>query len=603
MDRPVGVELASALLDAGNAIECAAISGAILAREPKNAIAAHLLGLALKETGDLEQGEQWLRFSIRLEPGRAEFHANLANLLRRAGKLIRAERVYRRALNLAPHHRLARRSLALTLCDLGRPAEAELECRALLENVGADADDWVLLAMALADQDRLHEAETAYRRAIELDPKSHVAHHNLGALLSRQDMPELALESLDRASAHGAAGFELAFNRGRAFLDLHELDAAEREFEHAVKQEPANRDAQTHLARLRFMRGDPKFARALAAAAAADRENFDLQLLMGQLLWRAGNLVAAETILHDILARAGPRPQAKSILARILLDAGMLIEAEGHALEAATMAPGDSDGVETLVTILLTRGRAEDAVAFIDAQRRRSPESQAWIAYEATAARVLGKESYGELYDYDRFVRCFEVEAPQGWASMAKLNSDLGVSLDSRHRFEHQPLDQTLRNGTQTSRSLLTDRDPAIQAIMHAFAEPIAEYRASLGRNPRHPLSARNQGAARFTGAWSVRLRREGFHVNHFHPDGWISSVYYVDVPPETQNDIRKSGWIKFGEPRYPVPGLRPERFIQPRPGRLILFPSYMWHGTSPIVGDDPRVTIAFDIKPHGNAG
>ena len=87
MNRPVSEELASALLDAGKAIESAAMSGAILAREPNNAIAAHLLGLALKETGDLEQGEQWLRFSIRLEPLRAEFHSNLANLLRRAGKL------------------------------------------------------------------------------------------------------------------------------------------------------------------------------------------------------------------------------------------------------------------------------------------------------------------------------------------------------------------------------------------------------------------------------------------------------------------------------------------------------------------------------------
>jgi uncharacterized protein (TIGR02466 family) len=111
-------------------------------------------------------------------------------------------------------------------------------------------------------------------------------------------------------------------------------------------------------------------------------------------------------------------------------------------------------------------------------------------------------------------------------------------------------------------------------------------------------LTGRNRGAARFTGAWSVRLRRQGHHVNHFHPDGWISSAYYVEVPPEAADLKAQSGWIKFGEPRYEVPGATPERFIQPKPGRLVLFPSYMWHGTNAIYGDAPRMSIAFDIKP-----
>lgn len=598
MDRQQDLEQASQLLDAGNALGSAAITAAILAREPKNAVAGHLLGLALKETGDLDQAEAWLRFSIRLEPGRPDFHTNLGNLLRLARKLYRAERVYRRALNLAPDQRPARRSLALTLYDLGKFEEAESECRTLLSSDESDGESWVILALTLTEQSRLSESEAAYRRAIAIDPTNPIAHHNLGALLSRMDMPELALVSLDRARTLGVGGYELVFNRGRAYLDMNELDAAEREFEQAVTLQPSNAEGQGHLARIRFMRGDPKFARSLADAAAADREDFNLQLLLGQLLWRAGNLVAAETILHDVLRRADSQPHARTVLAGILLDAGMLGEAEKYALEAATMSPSDADAVETLVTILLSRGRAEDAVAFIEAQRHRAPDSQAWIAYEATAARALGRESHAVLYDYDRLVRAFDVEPPAGWSSMAELNGALAAALADRHRFNYRPLEQTLRNGTQTSRSLLTDRDPAIQAILRAFADPIAEYRASLGQDPGHPLSSRNQGPVRFTGAWSVRLRRQGFHVNHFHPDGWISSAYYVDVPAETKDASAKSGWIKFGEPRYTVPGLQAERFIQPRPGRLVLFPSYMWHGTNAILGDDPRLTIAFDVKP-----
>jgi hypothetical protein len=44
-----------------------------------------------------------------------------------------------------------------------------------------------------------------------------------------------------------------------------------------------------------------------------------------------------------------------------------------------------------------------------------------------------------------------------------------------------------------------------------------------------------------------------------------------------------------------PVPGAGPAHAVQPAEGRLVLFPSYMWHGTLPIRGDEPRMTIAFD--------
>jgi hypothetical protein len=40
------------------------------------------------------------------------------------------------------------------------------------------------------------------------------------------------------------------------------------------------------------------------------------------------------------------------------------------------------------------------------------------------------------------------------------------------------------------------------------------------------------------------------------------------------------------------------EHFVKPKPGRLVLFPSYMWHGTVPFTTDEARMTIAFDAVP-----
>lgn len=589
---------AAELLRRGEPLGAAAACGAILAREPRNAIAAHLLGLALKDTGDWAQGEQWLRHSIDLEPNRGEFHSNLGNLLRKSEKYPQAEAAYRQALRLLPQHRPARRGLAQTLNDQNRPAEAESECLMLLAADGTDAEAWEILALALSGLGRNLEAESAHRRAITLDPESPVAHHNLGALLAQLERPE-AMTSLETARKLGADGYEAAYNRGRAALNAGDLEGAEAEFAHATQLQPLDLEMQRTLAGIRFIRGDPAFARSLGAAVRTHRDNLPLQRLLAELLWRSGDLTSAEAMLRDVLARSDSSSAARSTLAMVLMDQGRLQEAEAEALEAAAARPGDSAAALDLVAILIARGRPQEAQPFIAAQLERSPLAQDWLAYEATAARMLGQERYRQLYDYERFIRVFDLEPPPGFASMAAFNEVLASVLDDRHRFSRHPLDQTLRHGTQTSRSLLTDPDPTVQAALQLFIVAIDTYRHALEVSADHPLARARQGGVRLTGAWSARLQRDGYHVSHTHTPGIVSSAYYVEVPEEAHDPVLKVGWLKFGEPRYPPDGLGPELYIQPRVGRLVLFPSYFWHGTRPIYGAGPRTSISFDMRPE----
>jgi len=253
---------------------------------------------------------------------------------------------------------------------------------------------------------------------------------------------------------------------------------------------------------------------------------------------------------------------------------------------------------DLVIQALLSLGRGSDAMPLIEEARRRAPLDQSYIAYEATAARLIGDRRYEWLYDYKRLVRSYELPAPAGWPSIAAFHADLIPVLEQRHQFVAPPLDQSLRAGTQTPRGLLGDPDPVIRAFLAAIQGPIDEYCNMMGHDPAHPLSARNTGETRLIGCWSARLHRNGFHVNHVHPEGWISSAYYVEVPAEVRDRDEKSGWIKFGEPRFSVPGATPELLLQPAAGTLVLFPSYMWHGTTPIHGDAPRMTIAFDVVP-----
>ena len=571
----------------------------VLGVQPSDAGAWQLLGLVRKQAGDLDTAERCLRRSIELAPGRGEFHANLGNLLRARGNRPEAEFEYRYALELQPALRPARLGLARLLNDAGFHAEAEQEARRLLEASAKDAEAWSTLGAALRGQGRAGDAETAYRTALDIAPGYAAARHNFGALLGQLQRAEESLAELDRAAAAGARGPELSFNRGRALMDLGRLEEAEQAFAQATDAAAGYVDAQVALAKIRYMRGDERFARGFESAARARPTDLKLRLAHGDLLRRSGDPVAAEGILRELREGAGDQPEVVAALAIVLNEQGRYQEACTEARAARAARPDDPAIAQCLAGALLSLGEAAEALPIVRHQRELSPLDQNWLAFEATALRSLGRlEEYRRLYDYERFVRPYDLEPPAGWSDFAAFNAELCEALEELHRFEAHPLDQSLRLGTQTPRSLLHEPNPVIRAFLGALDAPIRAYRSAIGHDPEHPLLSRNQGAHRFAGCWSVRLRRGGYHVDHTHPEGWISSAYYAEVPSEVADSSLRSGWIKFGEPFIHVPGAAPEHFVQPRTGRLVLFPSYMWHGTTPIHGDAPRMTVAFDVVP-----
>jgi Flp pilus assembly protein TadD len=593
---------ASASFGRGELARAESVCRTVLAAAPNNAAALHLLGLVRARGGDREGAEECLRRSVELEPADTRLRANLATFLRRAGRLEEAERVYRRVLQLQPGAREARRGLVLTLDGLGRSREAEIECRTLVDSDRASPDGWAALGLVLARANRPLEAEGAYRQALALKPGSAPLSRRLGALLARLERAEEALAVLARAQALGARGFELEFARGRALGQLGRLEEAGHAYAAAVRLRPRHADAQLHLARVRQALGDADFSRSLAAAALEARDDLHLQEALALLLLEAGQGEAAERLLRDELKRAGPVPRLRYVLSRVLREGQRLAEAETEALEAAAALADDPGVVENLVSILLSRERPAEALAFIRTQRARMPLAQGWIAYEALAARLLGRALHGELYDYQRLVRCYQLQPPPGFASMGELNAALLEVLAARWRDNIRPLGESLRSGRVTTRNLVMDPDPVIRAMLRSFEEPLRAYLAALGSDAGHPLSARNQGAVQITSAWSVQLTRGGFHVNHFHNQGWISSAYYLEVPDEASDPELKSGWLKLGEPRFPTPGAGVGCVVQPHAGQVVLFPAYMWHGTNPIHGSQPRTALSFDAVPAGGA-
>jgi hypothetical protein len=388
----------------------------------------------------------------------------------------------------------------------------------------------------------------------------------------------------------------------RALQGVMQLDEAEQAFERAIAMRPDYLDAHHDLAQLRWMwRGDLQDAASALDTAMVQTGDqgtaaVSLMVLRSKLDLTAGQYDDAVRRLELGVGRY-PRDSALRLAAA---QANALAGRSGaqmaHAIEALRLAPSSVLAAKAAVEALLAEARPEEARDLAERILAHHPNDQRARALLHTAWLVLGDPRGIAAYEDTVLIRSLEVETPKGWTSREAWLTALASTLRARHGWTMHPLEQSLRDGSQTQEDLSRCEDPPIRDLFDGIRRTVGRYIADLGPGD-DPTRARATQDWRFTGAWSVLLRPGGFHIDHVHPEGWISSAFHVEAPAATEQ--APQGWLAFGRPGIATrPGLEPVHHIRPRPGHLVLFPSFCWHGTEPFAGDEDRLTIAFDIVP-----
>lgn len=147
-----------------------------------------------------------------------------------------------------------------------------------------------------------------------------------------------------------------------------------------------------------------------------------------------------------------------------------------------------------------------------------------------------------------------------------------------------------------TSYASLNDlprRDPAFAELAKILARHSMKFARECGfdlvRKPK------------IDSLWANLLQGAGYHAGHIHPNSMISGTLYVEVP-------NNSGAIRFEDPRLPLMMAAPPRqpdapedlqpfiTIQPRPGLLLLWESWLRHEVLPGSGRGERLSISFNL-------
>lgn len=97
---------------------------------------------------------------------------------------------------------------------------------------------------------------------------------------------------------------------------------------------------------------------------------------------------------------------------------------------------------------------------------------------------------------------------------------------------------------------------------------------------------------------WGNINPKGGMNFTHVHPSGWLSGVYYIQLPEGTNQitfeDPRPARMMDFQRSCL----VNDEYFAHnPKVGELLLFPSWLPHFVPPNTSDENRISISFNIE------
>ena len=569
---------------------------------PNNPDVLQLLGLALKAQGKMGEAEDNFRRSLSASPAQPHVMNNLGNLLLSQRRLTEAVVLYREAVALNTDYAEAWLGLGECLLGLGDIAEAEaayLRARTL-EPQRASAQ--IGLAAVATKREDDEAAEKLLRQVIARDPNNAVGLHNLGANLAKRGLVAESLALCERATALRPGRADMMTTHAYALQLKGQFDQAISLYRQAVARDPLHLPAHENLSRLLWSLGKREsFAADLDAALARFPNSLALHLTKGSLLGYAERFADARDAYGRALKLSPGDPVAHDGFARMSAELGDAAAANEHhraAIAAIAASPNASTPRANYGHSLLRFGDAAAAIKMLDAALECDPTDQSALGILTLALRAANDPREHWLADYERYAKLIEVPPPRGYSDMHAFNVDLNRTLDALHDTDVEPIDQTLRKGSQTLGSLFGRRIEIVDRLRERFDEVIRDYIAALPDDATHPF-LRRKGPFRYRGSWSSRLKDSGFHTSHIHPMGWLSSAYYISLPAEVADDKRKEGWFTLGDPPFDLRWNDPvRRYIQPREGTLVLFPSYFYHGTVPFHSRSQRTTIAFDAVP-----
>ena len=535
----------------------------LISKIPKSPALFSLLGDVTKAQGDKKYALQNYERAVEISPNQPELRFNLALFLYEEDNFQRSMNFLNEALRQRP-------SYVKALVLLGR-------CYSALE--------------------KFDEAEKVFKKACLLEPNNYSAHYRLGRLYTYT-------AKLDEADAELKKSLDLypQLNPAYEAIILNNIYSGNLEnIKAAINKSLVKSDYDPYVLRIATdwaieTQSDDPFSDYKFAWSRQASPNIFSDYVNRLIL--SSKTDAALKLIKDYEGKRGRD------LFWETANIDLLIQNQSYeeALKFVHSSKNRSNHTLSECLICFALGNYSRSLACANNLLRNKQNDQYYRALSLTALRCLDDPKYKALADYDKIV--LEKNLVDNFSNTERFEifrQNLANTITKLHITENAPLNQSVKGGTQTPGNLfIQNRDDKhiseLKEIIMNTAESFFLQFDSSNFDKAHPISVFNPKRKFFRASWSIRTTDGGFHMPHVHTKGWYSSALYIDLPT-TINDESEDGYLALGKPPFKIKDpLDIERKIKPELGKLVLFPSYMWHSTLPFSGEGHRLVVAFDI-------
>ncbi|TDJ32633.1 MAG: hypothetical protein E2O53_11850 [Gammaproteobacteria bacterium] len=152
--------------------------------------------------------------------------------------------------------------------------------------------------------------------------------------------------------------------------------------------------------------------------------------------------------------------------------------------------------------------------------------------------------------------------------------------------------------GWQSAGNLSTRKEPCIETLRQRIEKLVTKLLQELIRD-----EGRDRSFRLLIDSWANVSRRGDYNVVHTHPNCMWSGVYYV-TPGKPDPDVPYGGLLELLDPREAHNYIQiantvmdARNFYENKPGRMLLWPSWVKHMVHPYVGEGVRISIAFNVN------
>ncbi|HWY65269.1 MAG TPA: tetratricopeptide repeat protein [Rhizomicrobium sp.] len=246
MDRKALTDQAIALQRSGRLDEAERLYLEVLAQDPRDFTARHLLGVTRAQSGRTHEALADIEQALEIDPGDPDAMLNRANVLKMLNRPQDALAGYDEALKRRPGWAQAQNNRGTVLQALGRHKEALAAYDQVLAVQPGHLEALNNRGSVLQDLRRPAEALAAYEQALRLAPNFATAFNNRGSALMELKRFGDALSCFDRALALRPGDTQAMNNRGNALQGLLRYDEALAAYDQALALKPDYGEAQNN---------------------------------------------------------------------------------------------------------------------------------------------------------------------------------------------------------------------------------------------------------------------------------------------------------------------------------------------------------------------